>query len=530
LNQIAVAISSELGLEELLDRIMNSGIALTGSKAACLAFYDEDKQCFGKWHTQGLSDHFVKNMSFRHGGLANQALASGNYILSNDRPESEHKLSELVRKEGLTCLLCLPFISHSHSLGVLYLYRDERDTFLPEEIEILITFAHLAAIAVENSRLHTHTLKLATTDALTGLLNRHALEDSIKIEQQRAQRYGRDISLMLLDIDHFKKVNDIYGHIAGDAVLKIMAAVLTQQARNIDSVARFGGEEFVIILPETDGRGARVMAERIRKAVSGIAFELPDGHEIGVTVSIGVACFPGGIGNLEAILDRADQALYQAKNTGRNRVFLYQELLQAELERNPGRLVELLNEDSENVKAVAIAINMKTPYLRDHADLVEQFTLRLGKKLELSTADMHTLGLAAVLHDIGYLSIPESVLNKREAFTTDEWGIIQQHPASGAALIEQVPALRDAASLIRFHHEHQDGGGYPDKLRGEAIPYLARILSVVDAYCAMISDRPQRRAMKPHEARAILLANAGSQFDANVVRVFVEMLDEARKP
>ncbi len=528
LNQIAVAISSTLGWQELLDRIMRSGIALTGSKAASLAFYDKDKQCFEGWHTQGLSDHFVKNMSFRPGGLANEALASGSYILSSDRPETGHKLSELARKEGILCFLCLPFISHTHPLGVLYLYRDDRDTFLPEEIELLATFAHLAAIAAENTRLHASTVKLAATDALTGLLNRRALEDRLKIEQQRAQRYGKAFSLMLLDIDHFKKVNDTYGHVAGDAVLKTLAAVLAQQTRDIDSVARYGGEEFVIVLPETDGSGAKIVAERIRKAVSSTPFALPDGREIDVTVSIGIACFPHSAGNIEAMLERADQALYLAKNTGRNRISLYQELLQAELERDPGRIVQLLNEGSENVKAVATAVNMKTAHLRDHADLVEHFALRLGKKLELPAADLHTLGLAAVLHGVGYALIPESVLNKREAFTADEWEAIQQHPVTGAALLEQVPALRDAALVVRFHHERQDGDGYPDKLRGEAIPYLARILSVADAYCAMTSDRPQRRAMKPREARAILRANAGSQFDANVVTAFVEMLDEDR--
>lgn len=330
LNQIAVAISSTLGWQELLGRIMRSGIALTGSKAACLAFYDEGKLCFGEWHSQGLSDHFIRNASFRPGGLADRALENGKYILSNDRPETAHKLSELARREGILCFICLPFISQTHPLGVLYLYRDDRDAFLPEEIELLATFSHLAAVAAENTRLHTNTAKLAATDALTGLLNRRMLEERLQIEQQRAQRYGKAFSLLMLDIDHFKKINDSYGHLAGDAVLKALASALSQQTRDIDSVARFGGEEFVIVLPETDGDGARVVAERIRTAIAGAPFVLPDGCEIGVTVSIGIACFPLDAVNIEVLLERADQALYLSKNTGRNRVSLYQERLQAE--------------------------------------------------------------------------------------------------------------------------------------------------------------------------------------------------------
>lgn len=526
LNQVAVAISSTLGWQELLDRIMRSGIALTGSSAACLAFYDNDTHSFGKWHTQGLSDNFIEKMSFRPGGLADKTLESGKFILSNDRPKSDHKLSELTRTEGIQCFLCLPFISQTQPLGVLYLYRKDRDTFLPEEIELLTTFSHLAAIAAENTRIHSNTVKQATTDALTGLLNRRAFDEYMKTEQQRAQRYGKTFSLMMLDIDYFKKVNDTYGHAAGDALLKTLATILTQQVRDIDIVARFGGEEFVIVLPETEGTGAKILAERIRQTIARTPFTLPDEREIGVTVSMGIACFPHNAGSVETLLERADQALYLAKNNGRNRVFLYQELLQAELERDPGRIVQLLNESSENVKAVAMAVNMKATHMRDHADLVEHFALKLGKKLALTAKDMHTLGLAAVLHDIGYISIPENVLNKREAFTDDEWKTIRLHPVTGAALLEQVPELSDAAAVVLLHHECHDGGGYPNKLRGEAIPYLARVLSVVDAYCAMTSDRPQRRAMKPREARAILQANAGIQFDANIVSAFIDMLDD----
>lgn len=324
LNKIAVAISSTMEWQELLDTIMRSGIALTGASAACLAFYEEDKQNFGEWHTHGLSDHFIKNMSFRPGGLANKALASGSHILSNDQPGTEHKLSELTRKEEILGFLCLPFISHTHPLGVMYLYRNDRDTFLPEEIDLLITFAHLAAIAAENTRLHASTVKLATTDALTGLQNRRAFEDNLKVEHQRAKRYGKDFSLLLLDIDHFKKVNDTYGHVAGDAALKTLAFILEQQTRDIDSVARFGGEEFIIILPETGESGALVVAERIRKTVSNTPFTLPDAREIEVTISIGIASHPLCTKHPESMLEQADRALYLAKNAGRNRVSQYQ--------------------------------------------------------------------------------------------------------------------------------------------------------------------------------------------------------------
>ncbi|MBT9612330.1 MAG: diguanylate cyclase [Burkholderiales bacterium] len=528
LNQVAIAISSSLGLQEVLDRIMRSGIALSVSKAACIAFYSEESQRFEEWHTQGLSAHFIKNMSFSPGGLADETFTSESHVVSNDRPETRHKLSKLARDEGILGFICLPLISHTRRLGVLYLYRHDRDTFLPEEVNLLTTFAHLAAGALENARLHAQTLSLATTDTLTSLLNRRALDERLHGEMQRSRRYGKSFSILMLDIDHFKKVNDSYGHPAGDAVLKQLAAILKKQARDVDSVARYGGEEFVIVAPELDGSSAQLVGERIRKAVAGTAFILPDGREIGVTVSIGIACFPRCADSAEAMIERADQALYLAKREGRNRVYLYRELLHAELEKSPGRIAELLNQDIENAKAIATAVNVKTAYLRDHADRVEAFAMKLGRRLHLAKAELKLLRHASILHDLGYLSVPVSIVNKREPFTPQEWDIIKQHPVAASEMLKEVPALQDAMPLIRHHHEWVDGNGYPDGLKGEAIPYLARILSVVDAYSAMTSDRPQRRAMKPYEARALIAAGAGKQFDAHIVAEFIRMLEGAQ--
>lgn len=528
LNQVAIAISSSLGLQEVLDRIMRSGIALSASKAACIAFYNEESQRFEEWHTQGLPEHFTKNMSFRPGGLADETFSSGKHIVSNDRPETVHKLSKLARDEGILGFVCLPLISHSRRLGVLYLYRYDRDTFLPEEINLLSTFAHLAAGALENARLHAQTLSLATTDTLTSLLNRRVFDERLHGEMQRSRRYGKSFSLLMLDIDHFKNVNDSYGHPVGDAVLKQLAAILKKQARDVDSVARYGGEEFVIVAPELNGSSAKLVGERIRKAVASAAFILPDGREIGVTVSIGIACYPHCADSVEIMIERADQALYLAKHEGRNRVYLYRELLRAELEKSPGRIAELLKQDIENARAIATAVNVKTAYLRDHADRVEELAMKLGGRLNLGKTELKLLSLASILHDLGYLNVPESILNKREPFTPQEWALIKQHPVTVSEILQEVPALRDAMPLIRHHHEWVDGSGYPDGLKGEAIPYLARILSVVDAYSAMTSDRPQRRAMKPYEARALIAAGAGKQFDAPIVAEFIRMLEGAQ--
>ena len=264
LNQIAIAITSLLSLQDILDDVMRRGIALTGAKASCIAFYDETTALFTQWVTQGLSEHFVQNMSFRPGGMADEAFASGSYILSNDRPETGHKLSRLAREEGLRCFICLPLTTRDRRLGVIYFYRTDRDTFTPTEIELLATLASLAAQAIGNARLYAQSQEQARTDVLTGLDNRREFQRRLDEEIERARRYGRPLSLLMLDIDCFKAVNDTHGHPAGDEVLRVVAARIRAALRPTDHTARYGGEEFAVILPETAGAGAVTAAEHIR--------------------------------------------------------------------------------------------------------------------------------------------------------------------------------------------------------------------------------------------------------------------------
>ncbi|TAN49699.1 MAG: diguanylate cyclase [Betaproteobacteria bacterium] len=319
LNRTAIAITSLSSLQAILNEIMGCGTVLTGAKASCIALYDEATALVTQWVTHGLSEHFVDNLSFRPGGLADEAFTGGCCVLSNDRPETAHKLSRLAREEGLRCFICLPLTSRDRRLGVIYFYRSDRDTFTPTEIELLATFASLAAQAIGNARLYAQVQEQARTDALTGLSNRGEFQRQLQVEEERSRRYSRSFSLLMLDIDHFKTVNDSYGHQAGDEVLRALAARLREQVRPVDHVARYGGEEFVVILPETTGEGAFALAERLRTAVADTAVPATDGQTIRVTISIGIASFPADAGSGMAMIAAADAALYAAKQGGRNR-------------------------------------------------------------------------------------------------------------------------------------------------------------------------------------------------------------------
>lgn len=524
LNQVAVAVNSSLSLKEVLDQIMRQGIALTDSRAACIAFYEQSVGRFQEWVTQGLSQAFVKAMVFRPGGLADRTFTTGSYIISNDRPETRHKLSNLARQEGISSFLCLPLTSHASRVGVLYVYRGDRDTFLAEEISLLNTFAQLAAGAIQNARLHARTVDLAATDALTGLPNRRACDNRLADEIRRENRYASTFSVMLLDIDHFKTINDTYGHAGGDAILTQLAGLLRRQVRDVDFVGRYGGEEFMFVLAETDGTGAKLAGERIRRAVADTSFTIGSGADEWqphITVSIGIGCFPRCAETAAELTERADQALYSAKQAGRNCVVLYREMLKAELEKHPDRITDLLRQSLGNVGAIVTAIDMKAWFLRNHSFCTQEHALRLGRALALDPHDLDTLTLASLLHDVGVVRVPESVLNKPDALTDEERALIEQHPQTAVDLLSPVVALTPVLPVVRHHHERYDGSGYPDRLRGERIPLLARVLAVVDAYCAMVAPRPHRRALTVAEARAVIEAGIGRQFDPAIAQAFL---------
>lgn len=510
LNEVAIGLSTSRDLQKVTALILSEAQRLGDVRAVALMLEE----------TAGLDERLQRGLT---------------------PPQAERltRLAERVRREnrsieetvaGETCL-CLALVSRAGSRegprpqGVLCLLLPASAAVSRDE-KLYRTFAALAAEAIANARVHARSRDEASSDPLTGLANRRALDERLQQEWHRAQRSGQPFSVLFLDIDHFKRINDRYGHAVGDAVLVRLAGILREEIRGFDLAARYGGEEFVVLLPATEGEAARAVAERIRRAIARTPFLLPDGQEIALTVSIGIASYSDSVPDVTTLLLHADQALYTAKVAGRNRVVLYRDMLKSELERHPERLVEMLKENLANIEPIVTAISAKAGFYHAHTALVVQTGERLAQALGLSREDREQLRLAALLHDVGMLAVPDAVLNKTNPLSEEEWVQLRAHPLTAARWLEQVPALAHLAPIVRHHHERYDGTGYPDGLAGEAIPYLARVLAVADAYAALVADWPGRQGTPHEQAKAELEAGAGKQFDPKIAGTLLKVLAE----
>ena len=316
LNDAALALTAAHDLPGLLDEAMTSGMSLGSAQAAAVAWYDPGAQRLARWLHRGVSQEFGAALDAALGAAADAAIAQGRYQFCNGGTPC--MLDAQARREGLRCAILLPLVAYRGPLGVLVYFRRDQDRYMPAEAELLVTFARLVAGAAETAQLHAQTQEMAVTDALTGLRNRRLFGERLGEELLRAQRYAKPLSLMMLDLDLFKDINDRHGHVAGDAVLQQFGRLLAAQMRDVDLAARYGGEEFAVILPETDGDAARRIGERIRAAVQAAHFEAPDGQVIPLTVSIGIAAAPPAPKDGAVLIEAADAALYQAKQAGRN--------------------------------------------------------------------------------------------------------------------------------------------------------------------------------------------------------------------
>jgi diguanylate cyclase (GGDEF)-like protein/putative nucleotidyltransferase with HDIG domain len=358
----------------------------------------------------------------------------------------------------------------------------------------------------------------AHTDPLTGLPNRRGLEDRIATEVERAVRHDRALSVVVGDIDHFKRVNDTHGHSTGDAVLMRIGEILDARKRRLDSIARTGGEEFTMILPDTDEHEAYVVAERLRNEVQE---RFADG-QAPLTISFGIAAFPSHGRAGEALVEAADQALYSAKALGRNRSVIFNR--EIALVFAPERARGLQGEmQLATLLSLAEALDLRDTGTASHSRTVGRYSALIAEELGLPEERVKRIQTAGVLHDIGKIGIPDAILRKPSSLTKLEHHEISTHPEIAAQILS-AQGFEDIRAWVLAHHERPDGRGYPKGLSDGQIPLEAKILAVADAYEAMTADRAYRPAMDDKVARTELLRCAGNQFDSRVVSALLAAL------
>ena len=450
-------------------------------------------------------------------------------------------------------ILVVPIIENESSRGVLFVRLEEtRHDFDEQEVNLCRILAEVAGQALQRADEYAELAEAARRDPLTGLFNVRAFHRALAEEIERSERNGSSFSLLMIDIDYLKRVNDRFGHLAGDRVLQRVAEVLAEQVRGIDTVARYGGEEFAVLLPETVNERALVVAERLRSRVAAT------GHEElldPVTISVGVATCPDDATTPSDLLHKADVALYASKFNGRNRSTQFGTSAAA----GPARTFEIADRaadrplsDDSTVRAVreALAGISENRNLMRHLDVIAALTNVMRVRdpgaieslrdistitelflahLPLPERGRWTIHVACLLRDIGKLSIGDDLLRKKDFLTREEYEIVRRHPIVGARIVEPLKGLDEAVPLIRHHHERWDGKGYPDGLAGSEIPYGARIVGLVDAFYAMIRGRPYAdRARGLRYACEEIRRNSGTQFDPDLAQRFLDVVDANR--
>ncbi len=371
-------------------------------------------------------------------------------------------------------------------------------------------------IALENSSLR----RRSTTDALTGLFNHRHFHERLDAEVTRAEREGGSLSVAIMDVDDFDRVNNIYGHAVGDRRLHSIAERLSDSARGSDIVCRVGGDEFAVVMPDTDPIEAYKVCLRLQDEMCE-----PDGVcPLTTSVSIGIASVPAHARSREELVQKADGALYWAKFHGREQVVIFDaDLVQA---LGPEQRIAMLREEAylNMVHLLAAAVDARDQYTRRHSANVASLVVALAGDLAFSAQHTAHLETAALLHDIGKIGIPDALLRKESPLSGPERASVAEHPQLATRILSAIPR-REILPWIESHHERWDGSGYPIGLAGEDIPLEARMIALCDAYDAMTTDRPYREASSPASARAELLEHAGTQFDPQLTARFVEMLE-----
>ncbi|MDK2980541.1 MAG: hypothetical protein PWQ55_888 [Chloroflexota bacterium] len=566
--QIAHQLSNEIGYEDVFQSILEKAHGIISFDQGFILRNSNDRweisQQFGDLSpalVDPISAFFIRNFSEDLGRQELQTTRIENFTFPHQQADNELTLR--------VSALVVPLRYSEFSLGAVVLLRLDhlpeppsggqaapqlsasQNVFIPFQKLDEILFANLESTfssAIHNTELISKIQNLAVTDALTNIFNRRGFFAEANRNVLACKQEDTPLSILVIDIDHFKTVNDTLGHTVGDEIIRAVVREIRACLRDSDLLGRYGGDEFIIQLPNVGQNAAEKVAARIRQNITAMDFESVRANIL-VTVSIGVSVLEPEKDDLDSLIGKADKALLVAKRIGRNQTVV---ALDCRFYNNGFLLHPNFTEDASGahangdglgptvingIDAAALdqtvddliagyvhALELRDKETEGHTQRVAQMTVELAARLGVEGADLITIQRGALLHDIGKIAIPDQILLKPGPLDSNEWVIMRKHPVYAYDLLTNNTFLRSCLDIPYNHHERWDGQGYPRKLVGEQIPFAARIFSVVDVWDALTSDRTYRPAWAQTDALEYIGEQAGGQFDPQIVQSFLEMI------
>ncbi|MCC7201555.1 MAG: diguanylate cyclase [Nitrospirae bacterium] len=558
--EITQSVSSSLDINEVLRTMVNRvGLYIEADRCSII-LVDRKKE-----HGYVVASHDVPEVSQLQIDLIKypeirKALETRETVIINDIDDDVimNDVRNTLNQADIKSLLVIPISYQSEVIGTLLLkvVREKR-IFTQEEIRFCQIIANTSANAIKNAQLFEEVKMQASTDGLTRLFNHRAFLERYHEEVLSSQRTQKAISIIMIDVDNFKSANDVYGHYQGDHILREIAQCLKDNTRSIDILGRYGGDEFICLLPDASHDRGMLVANRI---LSKVREKFKDDSR-GVSISLGLSTLFYHTDDQTMLLQFADQAMYLAKYRGGNQVFSFdctetkdinvcnQKLFETFLAVKTLRrfdngqevvsdlgeqLKKMLSADSspqslyEIVSTLSSALDARDHYTNGHSERAIDYAREIAREINMPQSGREELVYLCLLHDIGKIGIPDHILNKPGKLTPEEFEIMKRHAEIGERIISPLDRLKMLKPLIRHHQEFYDGTGYPDGLKGEAIPLACRILAVVDTFDAMTTDRPYRKALSVETSIKELQRCSGSQFDPGIVEVFIRIIDREK--
>lgn len=459
-------------------------------------------------------------------------------------------VKKVISNQPVKSVIVIPLITQNKEFGWFCVFS-AREELAGTEMDFLGLFAKQIEMAITIADLFQAVRDQAVTDALTGLYNRRYFEEALEKEVQRAKRQQQPFSIIGIDLDFLKKINDTHGHFYGDLAIKTIADVLKANARSVDVPARIGGEEFDVLLPGISSDGAMIAAERIRSAIEKTEIDTI-GH---ITGSLGVATYFEHTDNVEELLELTDQAMYTSKREGRNRVTLAKPISETSWQEIAvNTFVDILSKNRIPMAkhlSKELCLKLQAPVNKDEMTNESLYTVAdvltklynpmhssgviknkvlmaasLAKRFDLPKEEIDNLKVAVLLYDIGNLMLPQDILQKATPLTDEERDKIKNHPIIAAReILKPISYIQDVLPIIEHHHENWDGSGYPNKMSKDEIPLTSQIILIIDEYFALIEPRPYRAKLSSRDALEIIKSDAGKKWNNTLVKEFISLIE-----